>query len=240
MRGLAPAACPRLPAARPGEPWGAGSDRVSLLSFAPEAAHPAGPGSRREGPLCGLLLVTSQPCPHTCDDGELAPTPAPWVPDPPLHGADRRHVWHPEPEPASLEPTLPAACPLAGLRGWGSLGAGEARPRQVEGGALSGGRMAASARTGPCVCGTNLGPGVCLPGGCRTPRLPLGGALGLWSHHPRVHCSWCGALGWLVVSLGAGCPLTCGAVGETQVLRGRGLRQFPAGECGVWAHPPHC
>lgn len=70
--------------------------------------------------------MTSQPCPHTCDDGELAPTPAPWVPDPPLHGADRRHVSHPEPEPASLEPTLPRSVSArrpAGVgepRGWGS------------------------------------------------------------------------------------------------------------------------
>ena len=82
--------------------------------------------------------------------------------------------------------------------------------------------MAASAQTGPWVCGTNLGLGVCSPGCCRTPRLRLEGALG-----------------WLVVGPGAGCPLTCGA-GEAQVLRGRGLRRFPAGECGVWAHPPHC
>ena len=30
---LAPAACPRLPVAQPGEPWGASSDSFSLLSL---------------------------------------------------------------------------------------------------------------------------------------------------------------------------------------------------------------
>lgn len=74
--------------------------------------------------------------------------------------------------------------------------------------------MAASVQTGPWVCKTNLGPGVCSLGCCRTPRLPLEGALGLWPHHPRVRCSWCRALGWLVMGLGAGCPLTCGAGGR--------------------------
>ena len=116
-------------------------------------------------------------------------------------------------------------------------GAGDAQPQQVGDGVLSEGQVAASAQTGPWeqgwgtawsvvsrqqawVGGTNLRPGVCSPSCCRTPRLPLEGGLGLWSHRPQVHYSWLLPPGWLVVRLGGGCPPTCGC-GKTQVLRGR-------------------
>lgn len=147
-------------------------------------------------------------------------------------------------------PPSPTGCLLSGP---GVGGAGDAQPQQVGDGVLSGGQIAASAQTGPWeqgwgtawsvmswqqawVCGTNLRAGFCSPSCCRSPRLPLEGGLGLWSHHPQVHHSWLVALGWLVVRLGGGCPPTCGC-GKTQVLGGRGLSQFPAGERGVWACP---
>lgn len=150
-----------------------------------------------------------------------------------------RDVTHTQLEPASLEPALPHGCLCSEAWGKGPCGLGKPASagsgsgvcldagwryqcRQDPGAGLGHSLVDREPGSKPEHVGTNLRPAFCSRSCCLTARCPLERGLGPGSHCAQVHYSWHLALGWLVVRLGAGCPLTCGQGRRHRCQEGRG------------------
>lgn len=139
-----------------------------------------------------------------------------------------------EPEPASLEPSLPHRASALRPRGWGSptsAGRGWGSVWRPDGGISADRTLGVQDKPGP---------GGLLAGLLPDPQAPSGGGSGPLASPSSGSLLLVSGSGLARDGPGSWVPSDLWGGGETQVLRGWGLRWFPAGECGVWAHPPHC